>query len=234
VLISVIIPTLDEAQTLGAILDAVAQLRGPVEVLVVDGGSGDATVPLARQRGVEVVTAPRGRGAQLRRGARAARGEVLWFLHADTLPPPDGADRIREALRRPGVVGGNFTLRFAGPTAAAHFLTWLYPHLGRFGLCYGDSAFFVRRTDYERVGGFPPVPLFEDLELLRRLTRRGCFRRLPAVAVTSSRRFAGRSFLLTFLRWSALQLLYWLGVPPRLLAGAYAPIRSGAAARVHE
>jgi hypothetical protein len=156
---------------------------------------------------------------------------VLWFVHADTVPPPDGADRIREALRRPAVVGGNFTLRFSGPTTAARFLTWLYPHLGRFGLCYGDSALFVRRTDYERAGGFPPLPLFEDLDLVRRLARRGRFRRLPAEVVTSSRRFAGRSFVLTFLRWSVLQLLYWLGVSPGLLARAYAPIRSGAAVR---
>jgi rSAM/selenodomain-associated transferase 2 len=225
VLISVIIPTLNEAEALATTLDAVARLGGPTEVLVVDGGSHDATVQLARQRGVRVLTTPRGRGTQLHRGACAARGEVLWFLHADTLPPPDGADHIREALRRPAVVGGNFTLRFAGSTPAARFLTWLYPHLGRFGLCYGDSALFVRQTDYERVGGFAPLPLFEDLDLVRRLRQRGRFRRLPAEAVTSARRFAGRSFTLTFLRWSVLQLLYWIGVSPGLLARAYAPVR---------
>src|SRR4051812_3930463 len=87
--LSVIIPTLDEAGAIEATLDAVGRLRGPVEVIVVDGGSGDATVELARGRGARVVTAPRGRGAQMHAGACAARGEVLWFLHADTHPPPD-------------------------------------------------------------------------------------------------------------------------------------------------
>jgi rSAM/selenodomain-associated transferase 2 len=225
VLISIIIPTLDEAKALGATLDAVARLSSPIEVLIVDGGSRDATLCLAREHSVRVVQSPRGRGPQLRRGAEAARGEVLWFLHADTLPAPDAAERIRAVLRQPHVVGGNCRIRFAGHTAAARFMTWLYPHLGRFGLCYGDSAIFVRRADYEGIRGFPALPLFEDLELVSRLRRRGRFRRQAAEVTTSARRFEDRAFIITLLRWVGLQLLYWLGISPHLLARRYAPIR---------
>ena len=224
-LISVIIPTLNEASALGPTLDALGRLCGPVEVLVVDGGSSDGTAEAARRPGVRVLRAGRGRGRQLHAGACAARGGVLWFLHADTRPPPDAAGQIRAALRDPAVVGGNFTLCFEGDSRAARFLTRLYAATRRFGLFYGDSAIFVRRAEYVRAGGFRPYPLFEDLDLVRRLARRGRLARLAGVAVTSSRRFEGRSFARTFARWSALQVLWWLGVSPYALGRHYAPVR---------
>jgi rSAM/selenodomain-associated transferase 2 len=223
--LSVIIPALDEAQSIGAALDAAARLKGEVEVIVVDGGSADATVGVARGKGARVVGAARGRGSQMHAGARAARGEVLWFLHADTLAPADASERISDALRDPRAVGGNFHVRFDGTRRAARFLTWLYPRLRLLGLAYGDSGFFVRRAAYERAGGFKPLPLFEDLDLLRALRRQGRFVQADACVVTSSRRFEGRSFALTFTRWSLLQALYWLGVSPHALARLYAHVR---------
>jgi rSAM/selenodomain-associated transferase 2 len=223
--LSVIIPALDEAHAIGATLDAVARLSVQAEVIVVDGGSADATAEVARGRGARVVVASRGRGAQMHAGARASRGEVLWFLHADTLAPPDAAERIAEALRDPRAVGGNFRIRFDGASAAARFLTWLYPRLRLLGLAYGDSGFFVRRAVYERAGGFRAFPIFEDLDLLRALWRQGRFVQADAFVVTSSRRFEGRSFALTFARWSLLQTLYWLGVSPHALARLYAHVR---------
>ncbi|HEX8071289.1 MAG TPA: TIGR04283 family arsenosugar biosynthesis glycosyltransferase [Pyrinomonadaceae bacterium] len=226
-LVSIIIPALDEAAHIGATLDAVAALRGAWEAVVADGGSRDVTVALARARGARVVTSARGRGAQMHAGACAARGDALWFLHADTLPPADALARINAALDAdPRNVGGNFHVRFDGPELSARFLTWLYPRLRRLGLCYGDSGFFVRRAVYETVGGFRPFPIFEDLDLLRRLKRRGRFVHLDAEVVTSARRFAGRSFAWTFARWSLLQGLYWLGVHPRTLARFYAHVRA--------
>ncbi len=224
--ISVIIPALNEETALAATLDALARLRTPVEILVVDGGSGDGTLALARAHGARTLTAARGRGLQQHAGAREARGEVLWFLHADTLVPLDAGERIAEALHDPAVVGGNFRLRFDGRRWAARFLTCLYPVFGWMGLVYGDSAIFVRRRDYEQVGGFKPYPLFEDLDLVRRLRRRGRLVRVPATVLTSSRRFEKRSFALTFARWVWLQLLYWLGASPDWLIRHYAPIRS--------
>lgn len=223
--LSIIIPTLNEAHSIGATLDAMKEVRGRVEVLIVDGGSSDRTLEILKERGARVIESERGRGTQMHAGARAARGEVLWFLHADTTPPPDAAERIAEALRDPRVVGGNFRLRFDGSRRAARFLTWLYPQLRKLGLCYGDSGIFVRASVYERVGGFKPFPIFEDLDLVRRLRRRGHMAHVPVELLTSSRRFEGRSFALTFARWSALQLLYWLGVPPRKLGRMYAPVR---------
>jgi GT2 family glycosyltransferase len=164
-------------------------------------------------------------------GACAARGRVLWFVHADTRPSVGCAARIEEASRDPSVVAGNFDVFFDGDTRAARFLTWLYPRLRRLGLRYGDSAIFVRREAYERVGGFRAFPVFEDLDLMRRLRKAGRVAHLPAVVTTSSRRFEGRSFLLTFARWSLLQMLYWLGVSPHTLGRLYAPVR-GARSRI--
>jgi rSAM/selenodomain-associated transferase 2 len=224
-LISVIIPTLDEAGSIGETLDAVARVRGDLEVIVVDGGSRDGTPELARTRGARVLSGDRGRGAQMHAGAVAARGEALWFVHADTQPPGGAAEAIARALEDARVSGGNFGVLFDGGRRAARFLTWLYPRLRALGLCYGDSAIFVRRAAYEAVGGFRPHPIFEDLDLVRRLRRVGRFVQAPATVVTSSRRFERRSFALTFARWAALQALYWLGVPPRTLATFYAPIR---------
>ncbi len=225
VVLSVVIPTLNEAQSIGPTLAALGRVRGALEVIVVDGGSHDETIAAARASGARVLTAGRGRGVQMHAGACAARGAALWFLHADTHPSADAAELIAEALRDVAVVGGNFHVRFDGPLPAARFLTWLYPRLRRLGLCYGDSAFFVRRAAYEQSGGFQSYPLFEDVDLARRLRRRGRFVHLPREVVTSSRRFEGRSFALTFAHWSILQGLYWLGVHPQTLCRLYAPVR---------
>jgi len=223
-IISVVIPTLNEITSIGATLDAVG--RGFFEVIVADGGSSDGTVEVARQWGARVITAERGRGSQMHAGASAARGDIIWFLHADTRPPRDAAAQIIEAFSNKDVVAGNFEIRFDGESAAARFLSWLYPQLRRIGLCYGDSAVFVRRDVYERIGGFQSFPIFEDLDLVRRLRKEGRITHLPASVTTSSRRFEGRSFAFTFARWATLQTLYWIGVHPRRLVRLYAPIRA--------
>jgi rSAM/selenodomain-associated transferase 2 len=223
--LSIIIPALNEAHSIGATLGAVQGVARGAEVIVVDGGSADATAEIARGCGARVVASGRGRGLQMHAGARAARGRVLWFVHADTRPAGGCAEQIAGALRDPSVVAGNFDVLFDGRGGAARFLTWLYPRLRRLGLCYGDSAIFVRRDAYERVGGFRPFPVFEDLDLVRRLRGVGRVAHLPARVTTSSRRFEGRNFALTFARWSLLQMLYWLGVRPQTLGRLYAPVR---------
>jgi rSAM/selenodomain-associated transferase 2 len=224
--ISVIVPALNEARGLGATLDVLAGLQGVLEVIVVDGGSLDKTVAVARTRGVRLLHANRGRGIQMHAGAQAARGDIFWFVHADTSPPANAAGQIATALARSGVSGGCFAVRFDSAGRQACFLAWLYARLRRLGLCYGDATLFVRRGDYERLGGFRSIPLFEDVELVARLRQLGRFVCLPAEVITSSRRFEGRNFVLTLIWWMVLQMLYWLGVPPRNLARMYAPIRS--------
>ncbi|HEV7298023.1 MAG TPA: TIGR04283 family arsenosugar biosynthesis glycosyltransferase [Tepidisphaeraceae bacterium] len=223
--LSVVIPVLNEAVTIDDTLRAVMARVAPLEVIVVDGGSTDGTVAVAERPGVRVINGPRGRGSQMHVGASAATGDALWFLHADTLPPPDGATQIEQALRDPQAIGGNFDIHFDGDFASAKFLTWVYRHLSWIGLRYGDSGYFVRRDAYDAVGGFRPYPIFEDLDLLRRLRRRGRFVRVPATVITSSRRFAGRSFALVFARWTFMQVLYWLGASPIWLGRFYEHIR---------
>jgi rSAM/selenodomain-associated transferase 2 len=229
--ISVVIPALNEADFIGATLTHLhAQVGGaPREIIVVDGGSTDATVAIAQEHGATVINAPRGRGSQLAAGARQATGQVLWFLHADTLPPPSAAATIRETLADPRVIGGSFRPQFDGGGRSARLLTWLYPHLGLLGLRYGDAGLFFRREVYEHAGGFAPHPIFEDLDLVRRVRRWGRLRALPDQVVTSSRRFEGRNFGLIFAGWTALQILFWLRVPPAVLGRLYPIVRQPAA-----
>jgi rSAM/selenodomain-associated transferase 2 len=224
-MLSIIIPTLNEAASINRLLAALAKMPEPLEVIVVDGGSEDDTVRLVRERGLRLIESERGRGTQMHAGECVSCGEVLWFLHADTIPSPDAINQILHSLRDPRVVGGNFDVHFDGHRLAARFLTWTYRQLRHLGLCYGDSAIFVRRESYERAGGFKGVPIFEDLDLVRRLRRIGRFIRLSSRVTTSARRFEGRSFALTFARWTFLQILYWLGVSPHRLNRLYAPIR---------
>jgi len=222
--VSVIIPVLNEEVCLERTLQAVEALH-PWELIVTDGGSTDGTVTIA-SRAAQVVHAPRGRGAQQRAAASQATGDVLWFLHADTVPGAGSLDAVRSCLEDARTAGGNFSLCFDGGGRAAQQLTRIYPWLRLLGLCYGDSGIFVRRSAYFEAGEFRPYPLFEDVDLVRRIRRLGEFRTLPETLTTSSRRFENRNFALMFAKWTGLQLLFWAGVSPYFLARLYKPVRA--------
>lgn len=224
-MVSIIVPTLNEAAQISQTLQALQALAGEKEILVVDGGSEDETVALARAAGVIVIESARGRGVQQHAGAMAARGDVLWFVHADTIAPPNGIPDINGALADSAIVGGNFGLTFDGASRAARQLTAIYPALRWLNLCYGDSGIFVRRSVYEAVGGFREFAVFEDLDLLKRLRRAGRFVHLKTRIVTSSRRFERRNFAGMWAQWTALQVLYWAGVHPNTLARWYGHAR---------
>jgi rSAM/selenodomain-associated transferase 2 len=227
--VTIIVPTLNEEAYIIATLTALKQLSGEKEILVVDGGSTDGTIRLARSQHVTVIEAPQGRGPQMHAGALQAAGDVLWFVHADSIPPPGALNEIDRALEDESVVGGNFDLLFDGQSLAARQLTAIYPVLRLLGLCYGDSGIFMRKRVYEQIGGFRPLALFEDLDLLRRLRRAGRFVHLSCSIVTSSRRFEQRNFALMWMHWTCLQLLYWCGISPNLLARWYRDVRRGIA-----
>jgi rSAM/selenodomain-associated transferase 2 len=223
--VSVIVPALNEEAALPATLRALQSLRGEKEIIIVDGGSTDATCAIATSHGVRLHRSIRGRGPQQHAGALIATGDVFWFVHADTLPPPESLEQIAATLADPASAGGNFNLIFDGASRAARVMTRLYPHLRLLGLSYGDAGIFVRRSVYERSGGFRPYALFEDLDLIRRVRRAGRFVHLATPIVTSSRRFEQRRFALVWCRWTALQVLFWLGVHPNTLARWYAAVR---------
>src|SRR3974390_1962717 len=149
---SIIVPTLNEERSIARTLAALGALAGDKEIIVVDGGSRDRT--LDRAAPAAMVHSEPGRGVQMHAGAREARGEVLWFVHADTVPPVAALDEIRRALADPAVAGGNFHPLFDGESRSARQLTRIYPWLRLLGLSYGDSGIFVRRSVYEAAGGF--------------------------------------------------------------------------------
>lgn len=221
--VSIIVPALNEEACIESTLAAAARL-GPFEIILADGGSTDGTARIAQSFG-RVVKSAKGRGLQQKTGAEAADGDVLWFLHADSIPSPGALAAIEESLRDERTAGGNFSLCFDGQSRSARQLTAIYPWLRWLGLCYGDSGVFVRKAVYDAVGGFRPYPLFEDVDLVRRIRRVGKFRTLPHKMATSSRRFEHRNFVMMFAEWIALQLLYWAGVSPYRLAQFYKPVR---------
>ncbi|MDP6708185.1 MAG: TIGR04283 family arsenosugar biosynthesis glycosyltransferase [Alphaproteobacteria bacterium] len=227
-MISVVIPALNEAERLPGLLAALACQPLLREVIVVDGGSRDTTPALARAGGAVVLETAAGRGRQLRHGAAAARGEVILFLHADSIFPETGLGRIAERLAaRPELVGGNFRIVFDGEDGFSRWLTGFYAWFRRRGLYYGDSGIFVRRRVYEALGGIRPIALMEDYDFGRRLERYGptcCIEEAPLVS--SSRRFAGRHPAAIVAGWLWLHVLYYLGVSPETLARLYRSARS--------
>ncbi|MBI5137815.1 MAG: TIGR04283 family arsenosugar biosynthesis glycosyltransferase [Nitrospirae bacterium] len=220
--VSLVMPVLNEARGIGATLAALP--AGLHEVIVADGGSADGGALLALAAGARVVTCAPGRGVQLNAGAALAGGDVLLFLHADTRLPAGALAAIQAALADPAVVGGGFAL---GIDSADPFLrlvaraaTWRSRHLGMF---YGDQALFVRRAVFERVGGFRPIPIMEDVALVRSLRRVGRLTLIAAPVRTSARRWERENPLFATLRNVALVTLFTLGVPPAILARWYRP-----------
>lgn len=222
-MISVIIPTLNEARNLPRLLRA---LRGETlahEVLVVDAYSLDGTAAQARDLGARVVMSDSGRGRQIHAGVRRARGGILLFLHADSVFPRGGLAAVDRALAaRPDAPGGNFRLLFDGDDGFSRWLEGFYAWIRARGVYYGDSGVFVRRRVYQDLGGIRPVALMEDYDFVRRLERAGetlCIGDPPLI--TSSRRFRGRRPAMIVLGWLWIHALYLLGVPPDRLARLY-------------
>ena len=222
--LSIIIPTYNEATTLATLL---AYLRQPTagesapEIIVVDGGSTDATRTLAQQAGATVLLAPRkGRAAQMNYGARHAQGTLLYFLHADSLPPPGFGHDLRQAVAR-GYGSGCFRLAFDSSHWLLRFSAWC-TRLPLTAVRFGDQSLFVRRELFERIGGFSEELLvMEDQEIIRRLRAQAPFFVVPRAVLTSARKYRANGVVRLQGIFTGIALLYWLGVPQGHLIRIY-------------
>jgi rSAM/selenodomain-associated transferase 2 len=219
--VSVVIPVLDEEAYLAAAI-ASARAAAVREVIVVDGGSTDATPRIAREHADRVLDAPRGRAVQMNAGAAAAQGTVLLFLHADTRLPPGFADAVLDALTDSRVVGGRFDVRIVPGTPLLRLVGWLMNLRSRLSrIATGDQAIFVRRTTFDAMRGFAPIPLMEDVAFSRALKRQGRIACLRHQVETSSRRWLSHGPLRTVLRMWWLRFLYFCGASPARLRRHY-------------
>jgi rSAM/selenodomain-associated transferase 2 len=217
--LSIIVPALREAANLARLLPALRAAAPGAEIIVADAGSDEGTREVAmRVAGVTVLTCERGRARQMNAGARAARGDTLLFLHADTVLPDGFEASITRALTEPGVVAGRFDVRLDNPRWPFRMIESLMNLRSRWsGISTGDQALFVRRDVFEALGGFPDIPLMEDIELTRRLKRRGRQAALRERVTTSARKWEREGVARTIgLMWT-LRLLYACGVSPARL-----------------
>jgi rSAM/selenodomain-associated transferase 2 len=220
--LAIVMPVLNEATEIEPALTALTPYRQRgVEIIVVDGGSNDATEKLSRDFADRVLAAPRGRAAQMNAGAAAARGDVLLFLHADTRLPQNADRLVLDGLARSGRAWGRFDVRFdsGGPLGVVAAMMNIRSRLT--GIATGDQAMFMTRAAFESVGGFPPIALMEDVALSAKLKRFGRPLALRARVTTSARRWQTNGLLRTVLLMWGLRLRFFLGADPAKLARQY-------------
>jgi len=220
-MISIIIPILNEEKAIGTLLEHLKTQEGEFEVIVVDGGSEDRSVEIARQF-APVICAPPGRASQMNAGAQMARGDILLFLHADTYLPPQALQTIAHVLSDPHVVGGRFKVRLDNPRLIYRIIAGGINSRDRLTKGFtGDQAIFIRKSTFEELGGYQNFPLMEDLDLARRMRRWGKVVQLPLAVTSSARRWEQNGVWRTiFLMWM-LRALYLLGVSPGILKRFY-------------
>jgi rSAM/selenodomain-associated transferase 2 len=221
--ISIIMPVLNEGDRLRGAINALRHLRvNGHEVIVVDGGSADDTPAIADAHADMALSSPRGRALQMNTGARAASGDILLFLHADTLLPPGADHLVIDGLRQSGRGWGRFDVRLAGRHPLLRIIGLAMNWRSRLtGIMTGDQAIFVRRDWFERIGGYPEIALMEDIALSKRLKREGPPLSLRQKVLTSSRRWREQGIVRTIVTMWRLRLAYFLGADPERLARRY-------------
>jgi rSAM/selenodomain-associated transferase 2 len=231
-MVSVVIPTYNEATSIAAVLDRLKRVGGDFEVLVADGSSTDRTRDIVHEAAGEfpcplrLVESVRNRAVQLNEAAKQARGDSFLFLHADIFVAPGTVEAVERSLCDRAVIGGNFQIVFEGNSVVESFFTWCYRVRRPFGIYYGDSGVFVRRGVFERLGGFKPIPIMDDYEFVRRMERAGRTVCLRPPLLVSGRRWRVQGLFPTLFSWVWIQTLYSLGVPASRLARWYGPVRN--------
>lgn len=219
-LISVIIPALNEAERIHFTVAALRRAPG-LEIVLADGGSSDGTVARVARQVDRVVEAPPGRASQMNAGATAASGDVVWFVHADTRVPPEAAAAIRAAVEA-GRIWGRFDVRLRGRRAGLAVVAWFMNRRSCLsGIATGDQGIFMTRAAFDAVGGFPAIPLMEDVAISRRLKaldRPVC---LAGPLETSARRWEANGLIRTILLMWRLRLAFALGADPARLQRRY-------------
>jgi len=221
ILISVIIPTLNEARAIEATISMLKK-HGRTEIIIVDGGSQDQTVEIAKSMGVGVLTAAAFKATQMNAGAAEATGDVLLFLHADTRLPDNFENCVLAAMARDDICAGAFSLGIDSGAGGLRFIERVANWRSRFfQMPYGDQALFVSRGLFHEIGGYPEYPIMEDFEFVRRLKRKGKIAILPESVQTSPRRWLNYGILKTWLLNQIIIVAFYLGISPRRLAQWY-------------
>ncbi|MCP4626796.1 MAG: DUF2064 domain-containing protein [bacterium] len=219
--ISVIIPTLNEAEVIEPTIFNLKKYQH-TEIIVVDGGSRDQTVDLARSMGARVLTSAPSKAAQMNVGAAHAAGDVLLFLHADTILPENFENRVLAALARQDIRAGAFSLGIASGASGLRFIERAANWRSRFlQMPYGDQALFVTRQLFHEIGGYPDYPIMEDFEFVRKLKKKGKIAILPESVQTSPRRWLNLGILKSWLLNQLIVIAYYLGISPQRLARWY-------------
>jgi hypothetical protein len=220
-LITVIIPTLNEARAIAATISMLKKHR-QTEIIIVDGGSQDQTVEIAKSMDVEVLTSAVSKATQMNTGAAEATGDVLLFLHADTRLPDDFENCVLAAMARDEICAGAFSLGIDSGVAGLRFIERVANWRSRFfQMPYGDQALFVSRSLFQEIGGYPEYPIMEDFEFVRRLKRKGKIAILPQSVQTSARRWLNYGILKTWLLNQIIIVAYYLGISPQRLSQWY-------------
>lgn len=224
-MISIIIPVLNEKNKIHSLLMELSKLQGDNEILIIDGGSTDGTQAVAAKYGT-VILSEKGRAKQMNKGAKTAKGDILWFVHADSKVSSDSINEINAVIDN-GYIGGGFSLKFYD--CSSIFLKYISKssniRANRFGLFYGDQGIFVKSQLFHKLGGFPSQDLMEDLELSLLLRKAGKLKLIDSPIGTSARRFKLNGMIKTHLLMHKIRFLYFLGISTKKLAKMYGEAR---------
>jgi rSAM/selenodomain-associated transferase 2 len=222
---SIIVPVLHESNRINSLIEHLYTLEGDqhYEIIVADGSATKDTINAIKDENVISITAPKGRAIQMNTGASIAKGEILIFLHADTTLPSNALLRIGEILRNKQYVGGAFDLKIDSASMFLRYMSFTANIRSRFTrIPYGDQVLFMRKEYFHRIGGFKEIPLMEDVELMKRIKKRGgAVYILKEKVITSARKWEREGFIRTWLKNHLIRFLYFLGVDTNTLAKLY-------------